>query len=61
MLRRIVPALLALAVITSCAGPSKLAQKSDEQFAAGDYTRAWQLATRALDRDPGNPRARAAS
>jgi len=61
MLRRIAPAALALLVILGCAGPSKLAQKSEEKLADGENGRAWDLATRALNKDPGNARARAAA
>ena len=61
MLRRLAPALLALPFILACAGPSKLAQRSEEKLAGGDSWRAWQLATKALDREPGNPRARHAA
>jgi len=63
MSRRLVPAALAALILVSagCAGPSKLAQKSEENLAAGENTHAWELATRALDRDPGNARARAAA
>ncbi len=61
MIRRIAPALLALPLVLACAGPNKLAQRSEEKLAGGDSWRAWQLATRALDRDPGNPRARHAA
>jgi len=61
MLRRLAPALLALPLILACAGPTKLAKKSEEKLAGGDAWRAWQLATKALDREPGNPRARHAA
>src|SRR5215831_1086608 len=61
MSRRFVPVALAVMLLAGCAGPSKLAQKSEENLAAGENTRAWELATRALDRDPGNARARAAA
>jgi hypothetical protein len=61
MFRRIVPALPVLLIMIGCAGPSKLAEKSERQLAGGEATRAWELATRALDRDPGNARARAAA
>jgi hypothetical protein len=44
-----------------CAGPAKLAQRSEEKLAAGDAWHAWQLAIRSLDRQPGNPRARDAA
>jgi hypothetical protein len=61
MPRRIAPALLALLMTLGCAGPSKLAQRSETKLAAGENGMAWQLATRALDKDPGNARARAAA
>ena len=61
MLRRIAPAVLALLVMIGCAGPSKLAQRSEEKLAGGESGRAWDLAIRALDKDPGNARARAAA
>lgn len=62
MLRRIALFLLAIPfLVISCSGPSKLTQKSEEKLAGGDAWRAWQLATRALDKEPGNPRARAAA
>ncbi|HEU4726228.1 MAG TPA: hypothetical protein VFU59_13165 [Candidatus Eisenbacteria bacterium] len=61
MIRRIVPALVALVIAAGCAGPSKLTDKSEEKLAGGNAWGAWQLATRALDKEPGNPRARAAA
>lgn len=61
MLRRLAPLLLTLPLWVGCAGPSKLAQKSEEKLAGGQHWRAWELATKALDREPGNPRARAAA
>jgi len=61
MLRRIAPILILLSFVTGCAGSSKLSQKSEEKLAGGDTWRAWQLATRALDKEPGNPRARTAA
>jgi len=61
MLRRLVPILLALSFLIGCSGPSKLTDRSEEKLAQGDAWRAWQLATRALDKEPGNPRARAAA
>lgn len=61
MFRRIAPILLALPLVIACAGPTKLAQKSEEKLAGGDAWKAWQLATRALDKEPGNPRARHAA
>jgi hypothetical protein len=63
MLRRIAkaaPALL-LAAMFGCAGPAKLAEKSEHMLAGGQNGRAWELAIRALDKDPGNTRARAAA
>jgi hypothetical protein len=61
MLRRIAPAALALVIVVGCAGPSKLARQSEEKLAGGENGRAWRLAIRALDKDPGNARARAAA
>ncbi len=63
MQRRILTAALVLAalVVHGCAGPSKLAEKSQQKLASGDMWRAWQLAIRALDREPLNPNARAAA
>ena len=61
MLRRIAPILILVSFVVGCAGSSKLSQKSEEKLAGGDAWRAWQLATRALDKEPGNPRARAAA
>jgi hypothetical protein len=58
---RILPLLAALIVISGCAGTAKLTQKSQEKLAGGDAWRAWQLATRALDKEPGNPNARDAA
>lgn len=61
VLRRASAAFLLLAIVaTGCAGPSKLAQRSEEKLAKGDIWRAWQLATKALDREPMNPRAKSA-
>lgn len=61
MARRIVLALAAIVFAAGCAGPSKLTDKSEEKLAGGNAWGAWQLATRALDKEPGNPRARAAA
>lgn len=61
MTRRLIPVFLSLALVVGCAGTSKLTEKSEEKLAGGDARRAWQLATRALDKEPGNPRARAAA
>lgn len=57
-----VVAVIAIAVFAAgCAGPNKLAEKSQRELAEGDVWKAWQLATRALDREPMNPRAREAA
>ncbi len=61
MLRRILPAAPALLLMVGCAGPAKLAEKSEQMLAGGENGRAWELAIRALDKDPGNTRARAAA
>ncbi len=61
MIRRLMPALLALLTVFGCAGPSRLAQRSEEKLAGGENGRAWELAIRALDKDPGNARARSAA
>ena len=61
MLRKFGPPLAALLVLAGCAGPSKLTQQSQQKLAAGDAWRAWQLATHALDKQPGNPSARDAA
>jgi hypothetical protein len=60
-LRRVAPALLALVFVIGCASSSKLSEKSEKKLAGGDAWHAWQLATRALDKEPGNPRARSAA
>src|SRR5204862_8000936 len=60
ILRRTAPGL-ALLIVAVCAGPAKLAQKSEEKLANGENGRDWELAIRALDKDPGNTRARAAA
>jgi hypothetical protein len=61
MLRRLAAVVMVLALASGCAGSSKLSQKSEEKLAKGDAWRAWQLAVRALEKEPGNPRARAAA
>src|SRR5580765_637356 len=61
MLRKFVSPIAALLVLAGCAGPAKLTQQSQQKLAAGDAWRAWQLATHALDKEPGNPRARDAA
>jgi len=61
MLRRLASFLVLIAFVAGCAGSSKLSQKSEEKLAGGDAWRAWHLAVRALDKEPGNPRARQAA
>ena len=61
MIRRFAPLAVALALVSGCASTAKLTQKSEEKLANGDHWKAWQLATRALDREPGNPSARNAA
>ena len=60
-MRRLSLALLAVALVAGCAGPTKLAEKSQQKLSNGDVWRAWQLATRALDREPMNPKAKEAA
>ncbi|MCC6652388.1 MAG: hypothetical protein IT348_14645, partial [Candidatus Eisenbacteria bacterium] len=54
-------ALVALLLVTGCAGPAKLAERSEDQLAGGDHWKAWNTATRALDKAPANDRARSAA
>lgn len=61
MSRRIAPAALAVLAVLGCAGSARLAEKSEQMNATGQHGRAWELAIRALDKDPGNARARAAA
>lgn len=61
MNRRLFVLFAVAAVAAGCAGPTKLAEKSQRELADGDVWKAWQLATRALDREPMNPRAREAA
>lgn len=61
MSRRILPAVLLAMIVLGCAGPAKLAQRSEDKLAQGEMWRAWTLATRALDKAPGNTQARAAA
>jgi len=62
-MRRWMTTLFVLAAVSGigCAGPAKLAEKSESKLAEGDMWKAWQLATRALDKAPGNTRAREAA
>jgi len=61
MTRKFLFVLLAATVAIGCASTSKLSEKSEKKLASGDAWHAWQLATRALDKEPGNPRARSAA
>src|SRR5690242_2510412 len=47
-----VACVLAAVSVIGCAGPAKLAQKSQDKLAQGDVWKAWELATRALDKAP---------
>ena len=60
MFRRLAPVLLALPLVLGCAGPNTLARRSEEKLASNPR-RAWDLAIRALDKEPGNVRAREAA
>jgi hypothetical protein len=53
--------LLLAPVMAGCASTAKLSERSEQKLAGGDIWKAWQLATRALDREPMNPRAKAAA
>jgi hypothetical protein len=61
MLRRYSLFVVALAFLAGCASTTKLTEKSQEKLADGNAWGAWQLATRALDKEPGNPGARGAA
>jgi len=62
MIRKALPAVaLALVFGLGCAGPSKLAQVSQDKLAKGDMWKAWALATKALDKAPANADARRAA
>jgi len=62
-MRRWTTVLIVLAALSGfgCAGPAKLTEKSETKLAEGDMWQAWRLATRALDKAPGNARAREAA
>jgi len=62
-MRRWTTVLIVLAALSGfgCAGPAKLTEKSENKLAEGDMWQAWRLAVRALDKAPGNPRAREAA
>lgn len=61
MPRRLALAVLALPLLLGCAGPTRLAERSENKLSSGDHWRAWTLATKALDKAPANARARAAA
>lgn len=61
MNRRILPALAAALVLIGCASSAKLTRQSEQKLAKGNAWKAWELATRALDKEPGNPDARHAA
>jgi hypothetical protein len=58
-MRRIlqVAALLSVVTLLSCASTSELVRRSEEGLDAGDMERAYNWSSRALDHEPGNPRA----
>jgi hypothetical protein len=62
-MHRLMTTLWVLAALTGigCAGPAKLAERSEGKLAEGDVWKAWNLATRALDKAPANERAREAA
>src|SRR5512138_229230 len=61
MSRSIAVLVIAVSLVAGCAGSAKLTKKSEEKLASGDAWKAWQLAVRALDKEPGNPHAQAAA
>ena len=52
--------LMAASLVLSCAAPSELARRSGVALEGGDADKAYDLARKALDKDPGNADARAA-
>jgi tetratricopeptide (TPR) repeat protein len=58
-MRRIVQfaALLPFVTLLSCASTSELVRRSEEGLDSGDMERAYKWSSRALDHEPGNPRA----
>lgn len=54
------PALVALALLAGCAGPSKLAQRSQEQLLEGNPAEAYETALKAARKDASLPEVRAA-
>jgi len=57
----LVPLVCAVVLVPGCAGPAKLAERSEQKLVGGDPMRAWSLATKALDKEPGNRRAQDAA
>src|SRR3982751_5853532 len=53
--------VIAAFAVAGCAGPAKLAEKSEDKLAEGDVWKEWHLATKALDKAPANARARQAA
>jgi hypothetical protein len=51
---------VSLACLVSCAGPAKLARRSQEQLAEGQVKKAYETALKAVRKDPYNEAARAA-
>ena len=49
-----------LALLGGCASPAKLAERSHDALAAGDLRKAYEMARRALEKDPSHPDARSA-
>lgn len=62
-MRRLLIATLSLVVpfALSCASSTELARRSEAQLGGGDVWKAWTLAVKAVDKEPGNARARAAA
>ncbi|HYM82094.1 MAG TPA: hypothetical protein VEY91_11885 [Candidatus Limnocylindria bacterium] len=57
--RRLIPLACAL-LLLSCASASQLAIQSERELVAGNARRAYEKARKAVDKEPGNPHARAA-
>jgi hypothetical protein len=54
-LRILAAGLIAALLVSGCAGPAKLAERSENKLAQGDVWKAWHLATKALDKAPAHP------
>jgi hypothetical protein len=57
---RRVSLLLLSALAASCAGPAQLAKQSERALREGDLVKAYDLASRGVEKDPGNAAARSA-